>query len=164
MASSVTSREVPQAEVSAALDVAEEMQRLRAQVRKLMRADEKRQVAETTPTLEWRELRGLLKEASERWRVKELPFTSSAPVVGSLIALFRSAWNSVAAKWHVRRILLQQNDYNQTVFRMLQELSEVAERLERSNRALRDQVTSLEDRLRMLEAQANGSDRSDASD
>ena len=34
---------------------------------------------------------------------------------------FREAWNSIAAKWHVRRILLQQNQFNQLVAQQLRE-------------------------------------------
>ena len=49
---------------------------------------------------------------SERWVLEEIPFTSSVPVVGGLIVGFRNAWNSVAAKWYVRRIAQQQTRYN----------------------------------------------------
>jgi hypothetical protein len=134
------------------LDVAGEMQRIRTEVRHRLRADSQVQATDVTPPLEWRELRRLLREASERWRVKELPFESSLPLIGRLLVTFRTAWNSVACKWHVRRILLQQNDYNLTVFQLLQDMFEVSERLERSNRVLSDQVNALETRLRVLES------------
>lgn len=49
---------------------------------------------------------------SNRWELKEKPFTSSVPVIGSLIVGIRNAWNSVATKWYVRPIVEQQNQYN----------------------------------------------------
>ncbi len=47
-----------------------------------------------------------------RWELEERPFTSSVPVVGGLIVAVRNVWNSVAAKWYVRPLLEQQNQYN----------------------------------------------------
>jgi len=47
-----------------------------------------------------------------RWELEERPFTSSVPVVGGLIVAVRNVWNSVAAKWYVRPLIEQQNQYN----------------------------------------------------
>jgi hypothetical protein len=49
---------------------------------------------------------------SNRWEIKERPFSSSIPIFGPIIVGFRNAWNSVAAKWYVRPIVEQQNQYN----------------------------------------------------
>ena len=49
---------------------------------------------------------------SNRWELKERPFSSSIPIFGRIIVGFRNAWNSVAAKWYVRPIVEQQNQYN----------------------------------------------------
>lgn len=47
--------------------------------------------------------------------VTERPFTSPFP----LVAQFRSLWNSIAAKWYVRPLLAQQNEFNQLVAEQL---------------------------------------------
>lgn len=47
-----------------------------------------------------------------RWELKERPFQSSVPVIGGLIVGIRNTWNSVAAKWYIRPIVEQQNQYN----------------------------------------------------
>jgi hypothetical protein len=39
-----------------------------------------------------------------------------------MIAAFRNAWNSVAAKWHVRQMFEQQQAYNQLTRQLLIEL------------------------------------------
>ena len=44
--------------------------------------------------------------------LEEKPFSSSVPVIGGLIVAFRNTWNSVAAKWYIRPIIEQQNQYN----------------------------------------------------
>lgn len=55
---------------------------------------------------------GAEQSKSSRWELKEKPFTSSVPVIGGLIVGIRNAWNSVAAKWYIRPIVEQQNQYN----------------------------------------------------
>ena len=47
--------------------------------------------------------------------VVERPFTSTTPLIGSLLARFRSGWNSIATKWYVRPLLAQQNQFNRLV-------------------------------------------------
>ncbi len=47
-----------------------------------------------------------------QWELVERPFSSSIPVLGPLVVGIRNAWNSVAAKWYVRPIVEQQNDFN----------------------------------------------------
>ena len=48
----------------------------------------------------------------EKGRLEERPFTSSVPFFGPLLVWIRSAWNSVAAKWVIRPIMQQQNEFN----------------------------------------------------
>jgi len=84
-----------------------------------------------------------------RWlrQVKELPFESPTPVIGRLISAVRTLWNSVACKWHVRRILGQQNDYNRIVYDLL---SQMAGQIESLHAALQEQdaqILDLEQRL-----------------
>lgn len=55
----------------------------------------------------------------DKAEVKERPFTSQTPVVGGIIAWFRTLWNNVATKWYVRPLLTQQNEYNQLTARAL---------------------------------------------
>ncbi len=55
----------------------------------------------------------------EKGRLQEQPFSSSVPILGPLIVWFRSAWNSVAAKWVIRPIIQQQNEFNTLLVRQL---------------------------------------------
>jgi GT2 family glycosyltransferase len=59
----------------------------------------------------------------EMQTLQEQPFTSQVPVLGRLIVAFRSLWNSVAAKWHVRPLIQQQSAFNALVIAYLEELS-----------------------------------------
>lgn len=52
---------------------------------------------------------------ADRHRIEERPFTSRVPVLGPLIARFRELWNSVAARWTVRAVVQQQNEFNEAV-------------------------------------------------
>lgn len=87
----------------------------------------------------------------ERAQVREHPFASEAPLIGPLIARFREAWNSVAAKWYVRPLLHQQNLFNRMVAERLydQELRLVEQ--DREQVALTHDLTELTVQL----AQAN---------
>ena len=48
----------------------------------------------------------------EKASVMERPFISETAVVGGLIVKFRELWNNVAAKWYIRPLLQQQNEFN----------------------------------------------------
>jgi GT2 family glycosyltransferase len=65
----------------------------------------------------------LLYQLREIQALQEQPFRSQVPVLGRLIVAFRSLWNSVAAKWHVRPIIQQQSAFNDLVATYLEELS-----------------------------------------
>lgn len=64
----------------------------------------------------------LQRRLDNEWRIQEYPFRSNVPVIGPMIAAFRNAWNSVAAKWHVRQMFEQQQAYNQLTRQLLIEL------------------------------------------
>lgn len=48
-------------------------------------------------------------------RVEERPFPSPTPVVGPLLDWLRGLWISVAARWYVRPMLEQQNEFNRLI-------------------------------------------------
>lgn len=52
----------------------------------------------------------------------EQPFHSDVPVIGGLIAWFRSAWNGIATKWYVRPMMAQQTAYNRALVDYLGQL------------------------------------------
>lgn len=60
----------------------------------------------------------------EKGHLQEQPFTSSVPLLGPLIAWFRSAWNSVAAKWVIRPVIQQQNEFNRLVVQQISTFEE----------------------------------------
>ncbi len=96
------------------IDVAAEMHEIRDLVRQQFQVSHNVAYGE--------EIARHLNQAKYAWKVEEKPFESTIPVVGPLIAGFRNAWNSVAAKWHVRRLLLQQNHYNHVIYETLARL------------------------------------------
>lgn len=97
-----------------------------------------------TPELhEDRRLEALRQHAT----LAEYRFTSTAPVVGGLVARLREAWNSVATKWQVRPLMEQQSEFN----RML------AERLARPPGMVEFDGRLVElDRDQVLAARASG--------
>ena len=105
---------------AAAPDAAAEMHRIREQIRRQPPTAPAMPKTNVTTCIDWTEMQCRLRQAKEKWNVQELPFESSTPVIGPLLAAFRSAWNSIAAKWHVRRILNQQNAYNLIIYQLLE--------------------------------------------
>ncbi len=55
----------------------------------------------------------------EKGHLQEQPFTSKVPLFGPLIVWFRTMWNSVAAKWIIRRLIQQQNAFNALVVQQI---------------------------------------------
>jgi len=95
------------------VDVAAEMHRIRDRIR---------QQQSSFSASGMTEIQRKLYQAQGKWHVREAPFVSKVPIIGPLIAAFRSAWNSVSAKWYVLRMLNQQNEYNFAVYQVLEEL------------------------------------------
>jgi hypothetical protein len=50
-----------------------------------------------------------------RARVEERPFPSPAPLIGPLLDWLRGLWISVAARWYIRPMLEQQNEFNRLI-------------------------------------------------
>ena len=71
----------------------------------------------------------LLVKARTRVRIEPQPFHSGIPVLGPLIAWFRSAWNQVATKWFVLPLVEQQNAYNQVLLQALEQAVQDRDRL-----------------------------------
>jgi len=144
------------------LDAAAVMREIRSQVRRQRPASPAADVpGGGAPSADVAEIRRRIREVSERWHVRELPFDSPTPIIGPLLAAIRSAVNSIAAKWHVRRILLQQNAYNLSVFQLLQSIALELEKLEKQaevlhadlSRRLQQQEERQEQRLAELQAE-----------
>ena len=131
-------------------DVAEAMQEIRRKAREKRR--EKTPKTGKVPATgvvvsqerlheEITELARAADEINRRWLVQELPFVSRFAVLGPLIARFREAWNSVACRWHVRRILEQQVQFNSS-------LAEYSKKTVLCVGTLGDEVKALDDNLR----------------
>ena len=85
-----------------------------------------------------------LAELSAREYVQEPIAVSPRPVLGRWIVLSRKAIFHHLLKWFTRPVMEQQNSYNQTVSRLIQDLMQ-------SNEALAQRVRELEARLLELE-------------
>ncbi|NLE45501.1 MAG: hypothetical protein GX620_12340 [Chloroflexi bacterium] len=57
-------------------------------------------------------------------QVEEKPFTSQVPVLGPVIAAFRTLWNNVSTRWYVLPMFHQQRLFNQAVVEVLRSLME----------------------------------------
>ena len=85
-----------------------------------------------------------LAELSAREYVQEPIAVSPRPVLGRWIVLSRKAIFHLFLKWFTRPVMEQQNSYNQTVSRLIQDLMQ-------TNEALAQRVRELEARLLELE-------------
>lgn len=104
------------------VDAAVEMRRIRNQIRQRRAHASLSGRSESISPGDRARLRHYLHLARQYRQVKELPFESPTPIIGPFVARFRALWNSIACKWHVRRILAQQNAYNRAVFDLLASL------------------------------------------
>lgn len=85
-----------------------------------------------------------LAELSAREYVQEPIAVSPRPVLGRWIVIARKAIFHLFLKWFTRPVMEQQNSYNQTASRLIQDLMQ-------SNEALAQRVRELEARLLELE-------------
>jgi hypothetical protein len=76
-----------------------------------------------------------LSHLSELAVLNEQPFVSRVPVLGPLIARFRTLWNNVSTRWYVRPLTHQQSLFN---LALLDELAA----LRAENEALRNELQS----------------------
>ena len=86
-------------------------------------------------------------------QIKSTPLQSSTPVVGSLIAKFRNAWGSVAARWMITQVVSQQNEFNQLLAAHLETASEQLVEQDREMVALTRQVAEMNIAMRQLQQQ-----------
>ena len=122
------------------LRVAEVLQQVRSGVRQ-------RRAEAATLAGGSEEMRGGLLELKQREYVREpVPF-SHRPSFGKLIVLFRQAFFKLFLKWFARPVLEQQNAFNQTAARLLEELAEGQERTERELRQVSARLEALQQRL-----------------
>jgi GT2 family glycosyltransferase len=69
--------------------------------------------------------------------LRERPFASDTPLIGPLIARFRTAWNNVASRWYLGHLMTQQSRFNQLA----------VNEMERYEIELREQMALLEEQI-----------------
>ena len=79
--------------------------------------------------------------------VREQPFRSDKPIVGPLIAWFRTVWNSASTRWYVLPMVEQQNAFNTAVVSHLREMSGRMIATDRDQTALARNIAELRYRL-----------------
>ncbi len=84
----------------------------------------------------------LLAALESRQHVSERPFSSRTPIIGRIIAWFRTQWNNVATRWYVLPIMQQQNAINELWLMAFKEQTQISR--ERLEMLKRDQVTLIE--------------------
>lgn len=92
--------------------------------------------------------------------VRPRPFHSALPLLGSMIAALRSAWNQIEAAPYLEPIRSQQNEVNQLVVTLSQEYLSVLHTVATTNQlhaeqqlALRQQIISLRQQLQIVQQQ-----------
>jgi hypothetical protein len=89
--------------------------------------------------------------------ITEQPFSSEIPILGPIIVWFRTMWNSVAAKWYVRPLLEQQNNFNRLIVERVRDIEAYAYDLsteqDRDLSRLRHDVAALHLQLTQLNQQ-----------
>lgn len=84
--------------------------------------------------------KGLIAELEAKQTIREQPFHSDKPIVGPLIAWFRTVWNGISTRWYALPLIQQQNAFNALVAASLRDLSErLEEHLEEIDGRLIDQ-------------------------
>ena len=121
--------------------VAEVLQQLRAGVRQ-------RQAELATVTAGTDEARLKIVELTSKEYIREPINVSPRPVIGPLLVFVRKAIFHLFMKWYLRPVVEQQNDFNQTASRLVQDLVQSQEKLARQLRELDARLLALEKRLR----------------
>jgi len=122
------------------LRVAEVLQQVRSGVRQ-------RQAEAATLAAGAEEVRGGLLELKQREYVREPVAFSHRATLGRLIVLSRKAFFKLFLKWFVRPVIEQQNAFNQTAARLIEDLAESQERTARELRQVSARLEALEQRL-----------------
>jgi len=119
------------------LRVAEVLQKIRSGVRQ-------RQAESTTLSAGGEETRSGLLALKAREYVEEPVAFSHRPRWGRLIVLARKAFYKAFLKWFLRPVLEQQNGFNQTAARLIEDLVESNDRLSRELRQLEQRLKDRE--------------------
>src|SRR6185295_14429953 len=122
------------------LRVAEVLQKVRSGVRQ-------RQAESTTLAAGGEETRSGLLALKAREYVQEPVAFSHRPRWGRLIVFARKAFFKLFLKWFVRPVLEQQNAFNQTAARLIEDLAERQERTERELRQVSARLEVLQQRF-----------------
>jgi hypothetical protein len=123
----------------AELDVADVLARLRAGVRQ-------RQAELATVGAATDEARFKLAELTAKEFLQEPMAVSPRPVIGRALVFARKAMFHLFFKWYMRPVVEQQNAFNQTASRLVQDLLQAEERLARQLREMDARLTALEKR------------------
>lgn len=121
--------------------VAEVLQQLRAGVRQ-------RQAELATIGAATDEARFKLVELTAKEYIQEPICVSPRPVMGRWIVFARKAFFHLLMKWYMRPVLEQQNAFNQTASRLVQDLVQSQEKLARQLRELEARLAAVEKRMR----------------
>jgi hypothetical protein len=121
--------------------VAEVLQQVRSGVRQ-------RQAEVATVAAGTEEARHKLVELAAKEFIQEPVCVSPRPVVGRLLVLSRKAVFHLFMKWFLRPVVEQQNAFNQSASRLLQDLVQSQESLARQVRELSARLDALDRRLR----------------
>jgi hypothetical protein len=115
------------------------MARLRAGVRQ-------RQAELATVRAATDEARFKLAELTSKEFIQEPMAVSPRPVIGRALVFVRKAVFHLFFKWYMRPVLEQQNAFNQTAARLVQDLVQAQERLARQVREMEARLAALEKR------------------
>ena len=118
-------------------DVADVLARLRAGVRQ-------RQAELATVTAGTDEARFKLAELTSKEFIQEPIAVSPRPVIGRALVFVRKAMFHLFFKWYMRPVLEQQNAFNQTVGRLVQDLVQAEERLAKQLREMEARLAAVE--------------------
>jgi hypothetical protein len=123
--------------VSEEQDVADVLARLRAGVRQ-------RRAELATVSAGTDEARFKLAELTAKEFIQEPMAVSPRPVIGRALVFLRKAMFHIVFKWYMRPVLEQQNAFNQTVGRLIQDLVQSEERLAKQLREMEARLAHLE--------------------
>jgi hypothetical protein len=121
--------------------VGEVLQQLRAGVRQ-------RQAELATADAGTDEARFKLVELTSKEYIQEPIPLSPRPVLGKWIVFARKVFFHLIFKWYMRPVLEQQNAFNQTAGRLIQDLIQGQEKLARQLREIDARLTAVERRVR----------------
>ena len=102
----------------------------------------------------WQPLMRDLEALQTAARVTERPFHSTVPLLGPLIAWFRTQWLNMAAKWYIRPQVAQQNQFNHQLVNRLREQAERLQAIERAHAEMVAETAVLQEKLNALRPSA----------